>query len=139
MAFDSKECEWNDLELYIDGVKIAKFQGLKYSRTQEKEVLHAGGNEPFSVQRGNISYEGEVVLMKGVLDILNAAAVAAGGDDILDIAVTIVANYKPKGTRLVQTDTLTGVEFTKYEKGMEQGAKSMPITLPIMFLGLASV
>ena len=137
--FDSKECEWNDLELYIDGAKIAKFQGLKYSTAQEKEALHAGGNEPFSIQRGNKAYEGEVTLLKGVVDILNAAAKTAGANDILDVAVTIVANYRAKGSRQVQTDTLIGVEFTKYEKGMEQGAKSMPITLPIMFLGLTSV
>jgi hypothetical protein len=137
--FDSKECEWNDLEIFIDGVKLGKVQGLKYSRTQEKEVIHAAGNEPLSVQRGNVSYEGEITILKGLLDDLNKAARASGGSDILDISVVVIANYRAKGARLIQTDSLLGVEFTKYEKGMEQGAKSMPITLPIIFLGLTSI
>lgn len=132
--FDTKECEWADLELFINGTRVAKVQSAKYKRTQEKELLYAAGNEPISVQRGNQGYGGSLRLLKGAVDSLNEAAVAAGGKDLLDISCVVVVNYKAKGTRLKQTDTLNGVEFTEYEKGMEQNAKSMPIELPIVYL-----
>jgi hypothetical protein len=44
--------------------------------------------------------------------------------------------YKAKGTRALQTDVLAGAEIKEFEKGWEQGATSMEITLPIVFLKL---
>lgn len=139
MFFDTRECEWSDLEVFIDGVKITKIQGLKYKKGQEKEHLYAAGNEPIAIQKGNKSYTGEMRILKGALDDINRAVRAAGGEDILDANFIVVANYKAKGNRSIQTDTLLSVEVTEYEKGMEQNVKSMPITLPILFLGLKSI
>ena len=133
---DTKECEWADLELYINGVKVTKVQGAKYKPTQEKEFLHAGGNDPISIQRGNKGCTGTINLLKGAVDALNAAARTAGGNNLLDISCTVVVNYKAKGSRTIQTDTMGGLEFSEYEKGMEQNAKSMPISLPFMALTL---
>ena len=67
---------------------------------------------------------------------MNRAAIAAGGDDILDMQFDIIITYKAKGTRALQTDTLAGVEVKDFEKGWEQGAKNMDVTLPIVFLRL---
>lgn len=131
---DSKEVEWNDAELFFNGVKITKFQGFKFKLAQEKEFLYAAGNEPIGIQRGNKNPTGEFRLLKGAVDALNASARAAGANSLLDIALVAVIKFKGKGVRGVQTVTLTGVEFTEYEMGMEQNAKSMPITLPIMYL-----
>lgn len=131
---DSKEVEWSDAELFLNGVKITKFQGFKFKLAQEKEFLYAGGNKPLGIQRGNKTYTGEFRLLKGAVDALNVAAVAAGGESLLDISLIAVIKFKAKGVRGIQTATLGGVEFTEYEIGMEQNAKSMPITLPIMYL-----
>jgi hypothetical protein len=67
---------------------------------------------------------------------MNRAAIAAGGDDVLDLQFDVVVTYKAKGTRALQTDTLIGVEIKEFEKGWEQGAKSMDVTLPIVFMKL---
>lgn len=131
---DSKEVEWSDCELFFNGVKITKFQGFKFKLAQEKEPLYAGGNEPISIQRGNKAYTGEFRLLKGAVDALNAAAQAAGGLNLTDIVLVAVIKFKQKGVRTMQLATLAGVEFTEYEYGMEQNAKSMPITLPIVYL-----
>lgn len=136
--FDTKECEWNDLEVFLNGVRVTKIQSLKYKKAQEKEHLYAAGNDPISIQRGNNAYTGSVRLLKGAVDDINRAVQASGGEDLLDASFIIVANYKKKGNRQLQVDTLSGVEFSEYEKGMEQNAKSMPIELPILFLGLKS-
>jgi hypothetical protein len=137
--FDSKECEWADLTLFLDGVKVTKVTRVKYKKSHEKEALYAAGSEPFSIQRGNKSYTGEIALLKGAVDALNKAAVAAGGDDLTDVSFTVGVVYKAKGTRVLQTDTLSGWEFTEYEKGMEQNAKKMEVTLPGLFLALKSI
>jgi hypothetical protein len=137
--FDSKECEWFDMDVYLDGVKLAKVKGLKYKHAQEKEALHAAGNKPLGIQRGTESFAGTMTVLKSVVDALNDAAVAAGGSSLLDLALVGIAYYKPKGGRPPKTDTLIGLEFTEYEMGMEQNAKSMDVSLPFIFLDKASV
>lgn len=131
---DTKECEWSDLEVFINGVRITKVQSAKYKSAKEKEPLYAAGSDPISIQSGNRVYTGSLRLLKEAVDSLNTAARAAGGKDLLDIECVVVVNYKAKGARVVQTDTLNGVQFTEYEKGMEQNAKSMPIEMPIVYL-----
>ena len=131
---ESKEVEWSDAEVFINGVKITKIQGFNYKSTKEKEFLYAAGDAPIGIQGGNRSYTGSLKLLKGAVDSLNAAARAAGGSDLLDVTCVVVINYKAKSSRLVQTDTLSGLQFTEYVKGMEQNAKSVPIELPMMYL-----
>ncbi|MCF8448950.1 MAG: hypothetical protein K9G49_03670 [Taibaiella sp.] len=134
--FDSKDCEWADMTVMIAGATLTKIRGLKYKATKEKQLLHAAGDEPISIQGGNRVYDGQIKVLKGALDDMNRAARAVGGDDILDLQFDIVITYKPKGTRALQTDTLIGVEVKDFEKGWEQGAKSMDVTLPIVFMKL---
>ena len=136
--FDSKECEWADMTVMFAGAPITKIRGLKYKASKDKQLLHAAGDEPISVQSGNRTYEGQIKVLKGAIDDMNRASQAAGGDDILDVQFDIVVAYKPKGTRALQTDILIGVEVKDFEKGWEQGAKNMDVTLPIVFLKLAT-
>lgn len=138
-SFDSKECEWADMEVFFEGVRVAKFTGLKWKKTQEKELMYVSGNEPASVQRGNKGYSSTFTVKKGQLDAMNAAVVAAGGEDILDASFTVVVNFKAKGARAAKTHTLVGYEITEFENGMEQGAKSADIALPALFLRLETV
>jgi hypothetical protein len=136
--FDSKDCEWADMTVMIAGATITKIKGIKYKASQEKKLLYAAGTEPISIQSGNRSYDGEIKVLKGALDDMNRAALAAGGDDILDMQFDIVITYKAKGTRALQTDTLVSVEVSDFEKGWDQGAQSMEVSLPIVFMKLIS-
>ncbi len=136
--FDSKDCEWSDMTVMVAGATLTKIRGLKYKASKEKKLLHAAGDEPISIQSGNRTYEGQIKVLKGALDDMNRASLAAGGDDILDLQFDIVITYKPKGARILQTDVLVGVEVKDFEKGWEQGATSMDITLPIVFMRLVS-
>lgn len=134
--FDSKECEWADMEISVAGAKLTKIRGLKYKASQDKELLYGAGNEPISIQRGPRSYEGEIKLLKGALDDMNAAAIEEKGKDALDLEFDITVVYAEKGTRTLQTDILVQCQIKDFEKGWEQGAKMMEITLPIIFLDL---
>lgn len=134
--FDSKDCEWADMTVMFAGSPLTKIRGLKYKAAKEKQLLHAAGDEPISIQSGNRTYEGQIKVLKGAIDDMNRAAIAAGGDDILDMQFDIIITYKPRGSRPLQTDTLIGVEVKEFEKGWEQGAKNMDVQLPIVFLKL---
>lgn len=132
--FDTKECEWSDVKVQIAGANVTKLRGISYKATKDKELLYSTGDSPVSVQSGNRAYEGQIKLLKGALDDLNRAAIAAGGEDVLDLAFDIVITYRQKGSRAMQIDTLIGVQVKEFEKAMEQGAKFMDVTLPIVFL-----
>lgn len=132
-----KEAEWAQFEVLMDGKRIAGLRGLTYGKEWEAEHLHAAGNEPISIQRGNKKYEGTLKALKGDVDAMNDAARAKGYEDITDVEdLTITVAYLPKGTRLLRTDIQTGVHINKLEKGWDQGAKFMEISLPYMFTGL---
>ncbi len=137
--FDSKDCEWADMQVRLSGATLTKIRGLKYIASKEKQLLHAAGDEPISIQSGKRTYEGQIKVLKGALDDLNKAARAAGGDDILDLRFDITVSYKAKGARALQIDTLSGVEVKEFEKGWDQGAKNMDVTLPIVFMKIVSV
>lgn len=134
--FDTKECEWSDLDILVNGVKAAKATGLKFKKSQEKEHIYAAGNEPLDIQRGNKKYDGTLSMLKGAVEDVNKAAIAAGADDLLDIRVQIVCNFRAKGNRMLQTYTLIETEFTEFEIGMMQGDKKQEVGLPLMFLRL---
>ncbi len=137
--FDSKECEWADMSVIFSGAPLIKVRGLKYKASKAKQLLHGAGDEPISIQSGNRTYEGQIKVLKGALDDMNIAAVAAGGEDVLDMQFDIVITYKPAASRPLQTDVLRGVQIKDFEKGWEQGAKNMDITLPVIFLKLESL
>lgn len=136
--FDSKECEWADMSVVFAGAPLAKIRGLKYKAAKDKQLLHGAGDAPISIQSGNRTYEGQIKVLKGALDNMNIAALSSGGNDVLDMQFDIVITYKAQAGRPLQTDILRGVEIKDFEKGWEQGAKNMDITLPIIFMQLIS-
>ena len=136
--FDSKECEWADMTVIFAGAPITKIRGVKYKAAKEKQLLHAAGDEPISIQSGNRTYEGQIKVLKSAIDDMNKAAIAAGGNDVLDMQFDIVITYRASGARPLQIDTLLSVEIKEFEKGWDQGAKNMDVTLPIVFMKLIS-
>jgi len=132
--FNSKECEWADMEVTLAGAVVTKIRGIKYKPTVNREHLYASGNQPIAIQSGNRGYEVEIKILKGCLDDLNTAAVAAGVQDLLDLEFDVTVTYKKKGNRLLRTDVIVGVQVKEFEYGWEQGATSMEITLPCLAL-----
>lgn len=135
MYFDSRECSWSDIKVVIAGREVTGIRGINYKPSQEKELLYGAGDEPIGIQRGNRAYEGEIKLLKFELDLLENAAHAAQARDILDVRLDVVVTYQ-KGTDPLKTDALLGVEFKEFQKGMDQNAKFMEISIPIIFMRL---
>ena len=134
--FNSREYEWSDVNVVAAGRPVTGIRGVKYSSKQEKEVLHAKGNKPHSIQRGNKTYDGELTVTQSEYEALRAA----GGGDILDISIDIVVAYgnQSKGD-VITTDLLMGVEFTEDNTEWKQGDKFQEKSLPFIFLDKKSV
>ncbi len=134
--FNSREYEWSDVSVVAAGRPITGIRGVKYSSKQEKELLHAKGNKPHSIQRGNKSYDGEITLTQSEYEALRSA----GGGDILDISLDIVVAYgNPSNGDTVTTDLLMGAEFTEDNTEWKQGDKFQEKSLPFIFLDKKSV
>ena len=119
------------MTVVLAGRLVTGLRGVKYSAKQEKELLHAKGNKPHSIQRGNKTYDGEITLLQSEYEALSQA----GGGDILDASVDIVAAYgNPSAGDVVTTDMLIGVEFTEDNTEWKQGDKFQEKTLPFIFL-----
>lgn len=133
MTFDSRQYDWSDITLEIGGRDITGIRGIKYSTKQEKELLHAKGNRPMSIQRGNITFEGEITLLQSELEVLRAA----GSGSVLNLTVdaTVVYGDPAKGDTVI-TDKILGIEFTEDAKEIKQGDKQMEITLPFICLDI---
>jgi hypothetical protein len=135
MEFNSAEYGWVDIEVFLLGRLITGLRGIKYKSSQEKEVIHASGNEPRAIGRGNKTHEGTITLLQSEVQALERAA--GEGNDIYDLRnLTIAVAYAPKDGGAISTDIIQNAEFTEVEKGMEQGAKFGEIALPFIALGI---
>lgn len=130
--FNSREYEWADVSLVVGGKLISGARGIKYSEKQEKELLYGKGNLPLSIQKGNISYEGELTVTQSELETMTASA---KGKSILNLQLDIIISYgNPSNGDMLVTDVLQGAQFTEDSKELKQGDKSMEISLPFIFL-----
>ncbi|GAY28506.1 MULTISPECIES: hypothetical protein [Prevotellaceae] len=133
---NTREYEWADVSVVMAGRMVTGLRGVKYSAKQEKEALHAKGNKPHSIQRGNKTYDGEITLLQSEYEALKQAC----GGDILDSSMDIVAAYgNPSAGDVVTTDILVGVEFTEDNTEWKQGDKYQEKTLPFLFIDKKSV
>ncbi len=133
---NTREYEWSDVTVVMAGRPVTGLRGVKYSAKQEKELLHAKGNKPHSIQRGNKTYDGEITLLQSEYEALKQAC----GGDILDASVDVVAAYgNPSAGDVVTTDVLVGVEFTEDNTEWKQGDKFQEKTLPFLFIDKKSL
>lgn len=128
---NTREYEWSDVNVVMAGRPITGLRGVKYSAKQEKELVHAKGNKPHSIQRGNKTYDGEITLLQSEYEALRQAC----GGDVLDASVDIVAAYgNPTNGDAITTDILISCEFTEDNTEWKQGDKFQEKALPFIFL-----
>ena len=133
---NTREYEWSDVTVVLAGRLVTGLRGVKYGAKQEKEHLHAKGNKPHSIQRGNKTYAGEITLLQSEYEALRKAS----GGDILDASMDIVAAYgDPTAGDVITTDMLIGVEFTEDNTEWKQGDKFQEKTLPFIYLDQKSL
>ena len=117
------------MRLTVGGRPITRARSVRYKRSKEKELLYGTGDEPVSIQSGNVAYDGELGLLRSEYETL----AAAGGGSVLDLQTDIVVSYGNPPDVMV-TDKLLACQFTEEENSMSQGDKNEEITLPFIFL-----
>ena len=133
MAFNSKQYAFSDIKIIILGREIEGFRGVSYKVSVEKEHLHGRGKKALSIQSGQETVEGELMLLQSELIALIAAVKAVSPTaKITDVSFDIVVTYGDGTT--ATTDIVRSAEFTEYERGMENGDKFMEIPLPFLAL-----
>ena len=135
--FDSSEFEFADISVSILGANLSGLRGLTYKKSQKKEPVYGQGNQPKAIQKGNKAYDGQLHILKSDYDLLDAAAIAAGYEDITDVPeklITITCVYQRVSENMLSTDVLVCCAFTDAEDGMKQGDPFKEITLPFIFL-----
>lgn len=131
--YNSDEFEWNDLSILIGGVLIAGVTSIKYTWKQDKSFRYGKGNEPHSIQSGNKSYEGEIVLTQQEYKKLSNAS----GKQVNKIQFDITCSYGDPTKGIPRTtDQLVSCQFSEAGKEIKNGDGSMSISLPFMFLKL---
>ncbi len=131
---NGRQYEFADITLILGGRVVTGIRGIKYSEKQEKEPLYGKGNKPLSIQRGNISYEGEISLTQSELETLKLLAKTnTGRSSIMSLNLNAIVAYgNPlKGEPMI-TDRIFGIQFTEDAKELKQGDKFMEITLPFI-------
>ncbi len=128
---NGREYEWADLTLILGGRDIAGFRGLKYGEKIEREALHAKGRYPHSIQSGNVTFEGEITLLRSEYDALEKA----GDGSILGLCLDALASYgNPSQGEAMTTDRIESLRFTEAVKDIKQGDKFQEIALPFIAL-----
>ena len=130
---NGRQYEFADLTLILAGRDVTGFRGIKYTEKQEKEVLYGKGNRPMSIQKGNISYEGEITMTQSELATLRVL----GGGSILRLNLNAVVSYgNPSQNDTPITDKLYGIQFTESAMEFKQGDKFMDVTIPFVCLDI---
>jgi hypothetical protein len=131
--FNSREYEWADITVIVGGADLLTIRAVKFKKKREKEAVYAKGRQPYAIQSGNDSYEGEIEILKSGYDALEDAA----GGNILDLKADMLVSYgNPANGDVIRTKRITGVSFSESEEAAKQGDKFMPVTLPFMALGM---
>lgn len=130
----ARQYEWEDFTLIIGTTIIEGLRGMKYEAKRETEALYAKGAEPHSIQRGNLSYEGEMTMTQSQYETLRAA----GNGTVLRLTVDAIASYG-NPPDVVISDKLTGICFESEPKEFKQGDKFMEISLAFKCLKVEKV
>lgn len=131
MAFNSRQYEWADVTLFLGGRDLTGIRALKYTEKMEREAIYAKGRNPYSIQSGNASYEGEISVLQSEYE----ALVLAGGGSIMGLSLDAIVSYgNPLNLDMVITDKVIGIRFTEASKELKQGDKFMEMKLPFIAL-----
>jgi hypothetical protein len=131
MAFDSRQYEWADLTVIVGGRDLTKIRGIKYSEKIEREAVFAKGRNAHSIQSGNITVEGELMMLQSEYEALTKS----GGGSVLGLSVDAEVSYgNPPDANV--TDRIVGLRFTEAAKEFKQGDKFQEITLPFVALAV---
>jgi len=133
MVFDSAEFSWNDVRIFMLGKEVTGAQRIRFGSSQQKGLVYAKGKLPRSIQRGNVSYTGEITLLQSEVAAIRTELIAAGKTGFLWELTNfvVVVDYQQEGSLERETYKLT-CQFTDHMRGMDQGQLFDAGTCPLI-------
>ena len=142
MNIKSAECSWHQSEMKLFGRVIKGIRGWEIKTTRDKEHIYGAGQKPLDIVEGNVGYSGSIKILGHEIDAMNAAAKAAGYEDITELpheAVVATVRFKKDVTSATTFMTIRGMAFTEVPDGFDQGAKNRELTLPFLAMDVDKV
>ena len=128
-----KQYAWEDYKVVMGGKFVTGIRGFKYGTKRDKQPIYGEGSQPQSYGRGNVEHHCELKCLQSELE---AIILSGGGDPTYIPPFTVVHSYAPQVGLPTIVDVIEDVEFTDFEKGMDQGAPFMEITLQCVCLNI---
>ena len=127
--------EWADIQLSIAGaVPQSTMTEINYSSVREGKNIYGTGSEPIGVGYGNRVYTASITML---LDEVQALLAIAPLKDLSRIpSFSIIVSWLD-AENITKTDTLKNVKFMNYDIKTKQGDTSTPVTLNLLFAGIA--
>lgn len=132
---DSAEYAYRDLRLFLLGREVTGFQRVRWGSRQDKSLLYAKGDQPIAIQRGNVSYMGEITLLTSEVEAIRTALKAQGKRGFLweVVTFTAVVQLAREGETVGPVYKLTA-QFTEDMRGLDQGQQFEQIVCPLIVL-----
>jgi hypothetical protein len=140
-VINGKNFDWENVEIFLDGVIVTDVKEINYTDEQEWEKQYSGGSRPIAIGRGNYNASGDITVGRAAYDELNTIARVAG-KTVYDFKPgIIVVSY---GTKTVpedegafievshsplHTDTILNFVFSKRDFGIKQNDKGNSVKL----------
>jgi hypothetical protein len=129
--FNSREYEWADITAVVGGRDLTGIRGFKISEKAEREALYAKGRTPHSIQTGNFSFEGELMMLQSEYE----ALAASGNGSVLTLSIDVIVGFgNPLEGNAPIFKRAIGVRFTEAAIELKQGDKFAEISLPFVCL-----
>jgi hypothetical protein len=131
MSFNSREYEWADITVIAGGRDLTGIRGIKISEKAEREPLYGKGRNPVSLQTGNFTYDGEMMVTQSEY----LALTKAGKGSLLNLAIDVVVGFgNPLELNTPTYKIAQGVRFTEASVDFKQGDKFTEVALPFLCL-----
>ena len=122
---------WEDYKVWMGGRFVTGIRGFSYGTARDKQPVYGEGSQPQSYGRGNVTHHCEMKLLQSELE----AIILSGGGDPTNIPpFRVVHSFVPKKGMPIVTDVIEDVEFTDFDKAMDQGSPFMEITMQCVCL-----
>ena len=127
--------EWSDCQLSIAGsVPVIGITEISFSYARDIKNIYGAGSEPVSVGYGAKTYDASITLL--MEEVENLISIAPNSDLTQIPTFTITVSWLDSENAIV-TRKLKNVKFMNYDLKTKQGDTSTPITMKLIYAGLA--
>ena len=133
--FNGHSYEWADIQLSIAGsVPVIGITEISFSYARDIKNIYGAGSEPVSVGYGAKTYDASITLL--MEEVENLISIAPNSDLTQIPTFTITVSWLDSENAIV-TRKLKNVKFMNYDLKTKQGDTSTPITMKLIYAGLA--